>query len=47
MYILIYLIKGKLTCQYIKAKQKEERHKLIFQIKSKASIELLSKDLSP
>jgi serine/threonine protein kinase len=45
MYILIYFLKGKLPWQEIKAKQKEERHKLIFQIKSKTSIESLCKDL--
>ena len=45
MYILIYFLKGKLPWQDIKVKQKEERHKLIFQIKSKTSIESLCKDL--
>ena len=45
MYILIYFLKGKLPWQDIKAKQKEERHKLIFQIKSKTSVESLCKDL--
>ena len=45
IYILIYFLKGKLPWQDIKVKQKEERHKLIFQIKSKVSIESLCQDL--
>ena len=45
LYILIYFLKGKLPWQDIKAKQKEERHKLIFQIKSKVTIESLCKDI--
>ena len=45
IYILIYFLKGKLPWQDIKAKQKEERHKLIFEIKSKVTIESLCKDI--
>ena len=45
LYILIYFLKGKLPWQDIKAKQKEERHKIIFQIKSKISIDSLCKDI--
>ena len=45
IYILIYFLKGKLPWQDIKVKQKEERHKLIFQIKSKVTIESLCQDL--
>ena len=45
IYILIYFLKGKLPWQDIKAKQREERHKLIFEIKSKTTIESLCKDL--
>ena len=45
IYILIYFLKGKLPWQDIKVKQREERHKLIYQIKSKVSIESLCQDL--
>ena len=45
IYILIYFLKGKLPWQDYKAKQREERHKLIFEIKSKTTIESLCKDL--
>ena len=45
LYILIYFLKGKLPWQDIKVKQKEERHKLIFQTKSKVAIESLCEDL--
>ena len=45
LYILIYFLKGKLPWQDIKAKQKEERHKIIFQIKSNISIDSLCKDI--
>ena len=45
LYILIYFLKGKLPWQDIKAKQKEERHKIIFQIKSNITIDSLCKDI--
>jgi serine/threonine protein kinase len=45
LYILIYFLKGKLPWQDVKAKQKEERHKLIYEKKSKTTIEYLCKDL--
>ena len=45
LYILIYFLKGKLPWQDIKVKEKEERHKLIFQIKSKVTIESLCEDI--
>ena len=45
LYILIYFLKGKLPWQDIKAKQKEERHKIIFQKKSNISIDSLCKDI--
>ena len=45
IYILIYFLKGKLPWQDVKAKQKEERHKLIFEIKLKTTIDSLCKDL--
>ena len=45
IYILIYFLKGKLPWQDIKAKQKEERHKLITEIKSKVTIESLCEDI--
>ena len=41
IYILIYFLKGKLPWQDVKAKQKEERHKMISEIKSKVTIESL------
>jgi serine/threonine protein kinase len=45
IYILIYFLKGKLPWQDVKAKQKEERHKLISEIKSKVTIESLCENL--
>ena len=42
-YILIYFLKGKLPWQDAKAKQKEERHKLIYE-KIKTTIKYLCKD---
>ena len=45
LYILIYFLKGKLPWQDVKAKQREERHKLIFEKKSKTTVELLCQDL--
>ena len=45
LYILIYFLKGKLPWQDAKAKKKEERHKLIFEIKSKMNIESLCQGL--
>ena len=45
LYILIYFLKGKLPWQDIKVKQKEERHKIIFHIKSNISIDSLCKDI--
>ena len=45
LYILIYFLKGKLPWQDIKVKEKEERNKLIFQIKSKTTIEALCQDI--
>ena len=45
IYILIYFLKGKLPWQDIKAKQKEERHKMISEIKSKVTIESLCENL--
>ena len=45
IYILIYFLKGKLPWQDVKAKQKEERHKLITEIKSKVTIESLCENL--
>ena len=45
IYILIYFLKGKLPWQDVKAKQKEERHKLITEIKSKVTIESLCESL--
>ena len=45
IYILIYFLKGKLPWQDVKAKTKEERYKLIHQIKSKVTIDSLCKDI--
>ena len=45
LYILIYFLKGKLPWQDIKAKKKEERHKIIFKIKSNITIDELCQDL--
>ena len=45
IYILIYFLKGKLPWQDVKAKKKEERHKLISDIKGAVSIESLCEDL--
>jgi casein kinase 1 len=45
IYILIYFLKGKLPWQDIKAKQKEERHKMISEIKSKVTVESLCENL--
>ena len=45
IYILIYFLKGKLPWQDVKAKQKEERHKLISEIKSTVTIESLCENL--
>ena len=45
IYILIYFLKGKLPWQDVKAKQKEERHKLISELKSKVTIESLCENL--
>ena len=45
LYILIYFLKGKLPWQDVKAKQREERHKLIFEKKSKTTVESLCQDL--
>ena len=45
IYILIYFLKGKLPWQDIKAKQKEERHKMISEIKSKVTIGSLCENL--
>ena len=45
IYILIYFLKGKLPWQDVKAKQKEERHKLITDIKSSVTIESLCENL--
>ena len=45
LYILIYFLKGKLPWQEIKVKEKEERPKLIFQMKSKTTIESLCQDI--
>ena len=45
IYILIYFLKGKLPWQDVKAKQNEERHKLISEIKSKVTIESLCENL--
>ena len=47
IYILIYFLKGKLPWQDVKAKQKEERHKLITDIKSCVTIESLCENLPP
>jgi len=45
IYILIYFLKGKLPWQDVKAKSKDERYKLIEQIKTRVSIEDLCKDI--
>jgi serine/threonine protein kinase len=45
IYILIYFLKGKLPWQDIRAKNKEERYKIIQQKKSKISVESLCQDL--
>ena len=45
LYILIYFLKGKLPWQDVKAKQKEERNKLIYEKKSNTTLEYLCKDL--
>ena len=45
IYILIYFLKGKLPWQDVKAKNKDERYKIILQIKSKVTIESLCKDI--
>ena len=45
IYILIYFLKGKLPWQDVKAKKKEERHKLISDIKGSVTIESLCEDL--
>ncbi len=47
IYILIYFLKGKLPWQDVRAKEKEERHKKITEIKSSATIESLCEDLPP
>ena len=45
IYILIYFLKGRLPWQDVKAKNKEERYKLIHQKKSKVTIDSLCKDI--
>ena len=45
IYILIYFLKGNLPWQDVKAKNKEERYKAIYQIKSKVTIDSLCKDI--
>ena len=45
IYILIYFLKGKLPWQDVKAKNKDERYKLIQQIKTKVSINSLCEDI--
>ena len=45
LYILIYFLKGKLPWQDVKAKNKEERYKVIQQIKTKVSIESLCENI--
>ena len=45
IYILIYFLKGKLPWQDVRAKEKEERHKKISEIKSNATTESLCQDL--
>ena len=45
IYILIYFLKGKLPWQDIRAKNKEERYKIIQQKKSKISVDSLCQDL--
>ena len=45
IYILIYFLKGRLPWQDVKAKTKEERYKLIHQIKAKSTIDSLCKDI--
>ena len=45
IYILIYFLKGKLPWQDVKAKNKEERYKLIQQKKTKVSIESLCENI--
>jgi serine/threonine protein kinase len=47
IYILIYFLKGKLPWQDVKAKNKDERYKLIQQIKTKVSINSLCEDIPP
>jgi serine/threonine protein kinase len=47
IYILIYFLKGNLAWQDVKAKNKEERYKLIQHIKTNVTIENLCKDIPP
>ena len=44
--ILIYFLKGKFPWQDVKAKQKEESHKLIYEKRPKTTIEYLCKNIS-
>ena len=45
IYILIYFLKGKLPWQDVRAKNKEERYKLIQQIKTEVTIDSLCKEI--